>query len=84
MNKKLIKPFVSLWGLMLAVITLSSCAIANKVIVRDYDEKMELVKINFPEIYDLYVDGKVIIDKVYTYDDKKTGTPRVNVSYHYR
>lgn len=70
--------------MMLVVITLSSCAIANKVIVRDYGEKMELVKINFPEIYDLYVDGKVIIDKVYTYDDKKTGTPRVNVSYHYR
>lgn len=84
MNKKLIKPFVSLLGLMLAVVTLNSCAITNKVIVRDYGEQMELIKINFPEIYDLYVEGKVIIDKVYTYDDKKTGTSRVHISYYYK
>ena len=36
---------------------------------------MRLVRENFPEIYNLYINGNVVIDKVYTYDNKKTGTP---------
>ena len=51
--------------------------------VKDYSEQMELLKTNFPEIYELYRQGEVIIDQVYEYRDKN-GTPKVHVKYHLR
>lgn len=83
MKRNLVKSLVTLLGFLLITIVLNSCSITNKVIVRDYSEKMELLKINFPEIYNLYVEGKVIINEIYTYNDKKTGEPRVNVNYRH-
>lgn len=67
------------------LIVLSSCANLkyNYRQVNDYGEKMELVKNNFPEVYRLYTNGDVVIDKVYTYDDYQ-GEPQVHISYHYR
>ncbi len=67
---------------MLAVITiLTSCSV-TRTYIRDYDKQIELIKTNFPEIYDLYRRGSVIINDVYTYekDDKE----RVHISYYYR
>ena len=84
MKIKLIKPFLFFLGLLFITIILNSCSITNLVYVRDYGERMRLVRVNFPEIYNLYINGNVVIDEVYTYDDKKTGTPRVHVSYRYR
>ena len=61
---------------------LTSCSIVKRTYVYDYREKIELIKTNFPEIYDLYCRGEVIIDNVYTYE--KDGIKRVHISYHYR
>jgi hypothetical protein len=45
---------------------------------------MKCVKSHFPQIYDLYINGKVVINGVYTYTEKKTGEEKVNISYYYR
>ena len=52
--------------------------------VRDYSEQIKLVKINFPEIYNLYKDWEIVIDDVYEYVSRKDSTNRVNIKYHYR
>lgn len=70
---------------MLIILTTASCATTkiNKVRIKDYNEKMELIEMHFPQIYLLYIQGKVAIDNVYTYTEKKTGEEKVNLSYHY-
>lgn len=50
------------------IIMLTSCSVVKRTYVRDYGERIELIKTNFPEIYDLYRRGSVIIDDVYTYE----------------
>ena len=52
--------------------------------VRDYTTQMELVREHFPEVYDLYRSGDVIIKEVFEYTDRKTGKPQVHVTYSYR
>ena len=52
--------------------------------INDYGRRIELVKEYFPEIYDLYCKGEVVIDDVFEYTDKNTGKERVHISYHYR
>lgn len=51
--------------------------------VQDYSERIELLRRNFPEIYDMYRYGSVIVEDVYTYtaDD---GTTHVGIEYRYR
>lgn len=68
--------------LLSVIIMLTSCSVVKRTYVRDYGERIELVKTNFPEIYDLYRRGSVIIDDVYTYE--KDGKERVGIHYHYR
>jgi len=58
---------------------MSSCT-TNRRYINDYSERIALVRMNFPEIYRLYCNGSLIIDKVYI-DDK---TNKVHVSYRYR
>ena len=73
--------------LFFIAITLNSCAsllYKNYRPVTDYREEMELVRTNFPEVYEMYKNGEVIIDEVFEYTDKKTGGERVHISYHYR
>ena len=59
----------------------AACAL-NRHYVTDYGEKMTLVKVNFPEIYDMYKRGQIIINEVYTYE--KDGKELVHVNYIYR
>lgn len=78
--KKLIVIFI-------IIVTLSSCAslyYKDYRLITDYSERIVLVKDNFPEIYNLYRNGDVIIDEVFKYTDKSTGKERVHISYHYR
>lgn len=56
----------------------------KKAYVRDYDTQMELLKTNFPELYSLYRDGRIIIHDMYKFVNRRTGTVRVNVRYRYR
>lgn len=76
------------WGLIyiFCLIVAQSCAPTklNKVYIKDHNEKMECVKLHFPQIYNLYISGDVIIYDVYEYIDAKTGSSKVNVSYRYR
>ena len=53
-----------------------------RIIVQDYSDQIELVRTNFPEIYELYCRESVVIDDVYTY--VKDGRERVGINYHYR
>ena len=69
--------------LLLSVIAmLTSCSVVKRAHVRDDGERIELIKTNFLEIYDLYRRGCVIIDNVYTYEED--GKERVGIHYHYR
>ena len=68
--------------LLFSVITIfSSCSVIKKTHIRDYSERIELIKTNFPEIYELYRRGEVIND-VYTYE--KDGHEKVHINYYYR
>ena len=58
--------------LLSVIIMLTSCSVVKRTYVRDYGERIELIKTNFPEIY----------DDVYTYE--KDGKERVGIHYHYR
>ncbi len=67
--------------LLSVIIMLTSCSVVKRTYVRDYGERIELIKTNFPE-NDLYRRGSVIIDDVYTYE--KDGKERVGIHYYYR
>ena len=62
--------------LLLIVIGFSSCVL-NRTYISDYREQIRLMKANFPEIYELYRQGDVIITSVYTYE--KDGQERVHI-----
>ena len=67
---------------LLCFVTLfASCAV-KRTYVRDYAQQIQLVKDNFPEIYDMYRQGIVVIVNVYTYE--KDGKAKVGITYHYR
>lgn len=73
--------------LFITTIILCSCAslyYKDYRLITDYGTRMTLVQENFPEIYNLYRNGDVIIDEVFEYTDRNTGNERVHISYHYR
>ena len=53
------------------------------VVHTDYSTMMKLLKENFPELYDLYRNGSIIVNSVSEYVDQD-GDIRLNVSYRYR
>lgn len=53
----------------------------NKEYITNYSEKMEVLRSNFPEIYNLYCNGKVVIDEMYYYKTKD-GEPKIHIEYH--
>jgi len=67
--------------LVLFMTILSSCAL-NRTYVSDYSQQIQLIRTHFPEIYNMYCNGTVIIDDVYTYE--KDGKERVGINYRYR
>lgn len=50
--------------------------------ISDYEEQMQLLKLNFPEIYDLYKRGEVVLSAVRLY--VKDESIRCGIAYHYR
>lgn len=46
--------------------------------IKDYGEKMEVLKSSFPEIYQLFCNGKVTIEEIKKYVDEDSGS----ISYH--
>ena len=71
--------------LIVLALLLSSCAIFRPGFrfVTDYSERMEILQRNFPEIYNLYRNGDVVLVEMYEYTDKN-GHPQVHIEYHYR
>ena len=63
--------------LIIMACMLNGCAINY---ITNYSEKMRVVQSSFPEIYELYKQGEVIIDDVY-YNEKKGS---YHISYRYR
>ena len=49
--------------------------------IYDFNEQVEIVRKNFPELYRLCVIGATDINEVYKYVDKRTGKVRYHVSY---
>lgn len=78
MRKNLMMVAVLFFG----CVALSSCYPAGYVMVNDYRERMELLKANFPEIYNMYCNGRINITEVYTYPTKEGGE-RVHVKYEH-
>lgn len=68
-------------SLLLICLLVSSC-LTNKQSITNYSDQMQAVKVNFPELYELYLRGAIIIYDVYTYEED--GKPRVGISYKYR
>ena len=48
---------------------------------RDFNEKVAVVKENYPELYDMYISGVIDLGSVYKYVDRDSGRIRVHVSY---
>ncbi|MBP5505431.1 MAG: hypothetical protein J6X89_04960 [Bacteroidales bacterium] len=49
--------------------------------VKDYSQQMELLKTNFPEIYNLYTQGKIVLNEMYEYINEDDGIVHVNIGY---
>lgn len=51
----------------------------NRDYIRDYDEQMRIAKTYFPELYELYRNGTIIIAEVYL----DTKTNKYHILYKY-
>lgn len=50
--------------------------------ITDYREEMEVLKENFPELYELYCNGKIVINELYEYVGDN-GNLRYHISYRH-
>ncbi len=69
------------------LIALVACAVftsctSNRIYIKDYNEQMEVLKKNFPELYMLYINGKIYDVDLYEYE--KNGKWRYHVDFRYR
>ena len=70
---------IKLASLFIVIALLASC-MTNRQYISDYNRQMNIVKTMFPEIYDLYRQGDVIIESVYLDLD----TNKYHIEYRYR
>lgn len=66
--------------LLFVIFTLFSCA--KRTYIHDYSQRIQVIKTNFPELYDMYCKGIVIINDVYLYE--KGDDIDIKVNYYYR
>ena len=55
----------------------------DKEYITEYSERMKVLRSDFPEIYNLYCDGKISIQEMYHYKTKD-GKPMIHVGYYMR
>ena len=48
---------------------------------RNYSDKIDALKLHFPELYEMYVSGLIEINSLYKYVDKQTGMIKHHCSY---
>lgn len=70
---------IKLASLFIVIALFASC-MTNRQYISDYGSRMNIVKTMFPEIYDLYRQGDVIIESVYLDLD----TNKYHIEYRYR
>ena len=76
---------------IITLLMLSSCSLMYGLIPETqpgfrrygYAEEVETLKTGFPELYELYINGHIIVTDMYEYINKD-GETRINVTYHYR
>ena len=61
-----------------------SCAVlrSDRVIISDPDEQIAVLQAEFPQLYALYQEGRIKVDEMYMYKDRK-GRSKYRVSYDY-
>lgn len=52
------------------------------IYIDDHQERMEILKQQFPEIYKLFCEGRISLDEMYKLQ-KKNGKEKVKLQYHY-
>lgn len=55
----------------------------DKEYIKDYSKQMEVLRSGFPEIYNLYCNGKIVINEMYHYKTKD-GVPMTHIGYYMR
>lgn len=68
--------------LLFVYILLTTSCLTNKKSFSNYGERMFYAKLYFPELYELYTRGEIIITDVYKYEHK--GEEKIGISYRYR
>jgi hypothetical protein len=71
---------IKIVSLLVAITILFASCIYNHKYITDYSEQTRIAKEYFPEIYNLYRQGDVIIESIYL--DLDTG--KYHISYRYR
>lgn len=80
---------LSVWVLLLS----SSCGLTKALMgidpnhydiefIEDYSEQIRVLRTQFPELYNLFRDGKIRITQMYNYKDKN-GISGINVRYSF-
>lgn len=86
MNRRLLE-----LSLVLTMLLTSSCGVMSELLgyhfdhydkeyITDYSDRMDILRTDFPEIYNLYCNGKVVINELYHYKTKE-GKSMTHVGY---
>lgn len=81
-------------SLVLTILLTSSCGVMSELFgyhfdhydkeyITDYSERMDVLRSSFPEIYNLFCNGKIIINEMYHYKTKE-GKSRTYIDYYMR
>lgn len=85
-NNRIMKMLKKILAILISALMLCSCAYMfyrDYKPVNDYSSQMELLQKKFPEVYNLYRNGDIVLDEMFEYTDEN-GVPKVHISYHYR
>ncbi len=50
----------------------------------DYAEMLDVLKLRYPSLYDMYTSGLIVVTRLYKYVDRNTGAICYNISYRHR
>lgn len=78
---KRLLPFV----LAATLLTTASCGILTPrgaTVISDHEEIEAILQEHFPDLYELHEQGRIEVDEIYAYTDKK-GKPKYKVSLRY-
>ena len=79
---------------LFVILSTSSCGVMSELLgyhfdhydkeyIEDYSDQMDVLRSEFPEIYNLYCNGKIVINEMYHYKTKD-GNSMTHLDYHMR